>query len=134
TERQGTGPSPSEQALNVGRGLHPGDGLPPPDPATRRRGRSTWAGVFTPATGPARMGALSLPVGRSTWAGVFTPATVPPCAPESGTARSALNVGRGLHPGDGTEPHAHRARCHRAQRGPGSSPRRRLEDARKVRL
>src|SRR5690606_9131745 len=90
--------------------------------------RSTWAGVFTPATGP-HPGAAGGPRSpRSTWAGVLTPATAPatdggrspagaaarrptragvltPAAAVRplglGWGRAAVNVGRGLHPGDG---------------------------------
>ncbi len=70
--RGGADPRPRD-ALNEGRGWHPGDTVPR---ARRRRGgrRSTKAGVGTPATRPT--------------------------SPTSGGASRPLNEGRGWHPGD----------------------------------
>src|SRR5690606_792905 len=98
--RRSTGVPVLAAPLNVGRGLHPGDGRRGGGRSKRGSRRSTWAGVFTPATAATDRRTREGPA-RSTWAGVFTPAT----------ARRTR------------QPSHMRPRS--AQRGPGSSPRRR---------
>src|SRR5690606_37579478 len=87
--------------------------------------RSTWAGVFTPATGRHVLHGQPLVVERSTWAGVFTPATGPALRRVWTTAHDAQR-GPGSSPRRRTGSHFRGHGVSSAQRGPGSSPRRRL--------
>ena len=84
--------------LNEGRGAHPGDTLPWPS-NTGRWARSTKAGARTPETPGHRHGVSWAHGLRSTKAGARTPETRPP-ARRRPPACSALNEGRGAHPGD----------------------------------
>ncbi len=95
--------------------------------------RSTKAGARTPATlrpAPSRIRTL---MPRSTKAGARTPATR--FGSGSGTAaRSALNEGRGTHPGDTRRRRVSRPRRVLAQRRPGHAPRRHRNGKRTVGL
>ena len=148
-----TSPTPAADSttLNEGRGAHPGDTClddgrqadsllrstkagahTPATPGgcradTATGPRSTKAGAHTPATQPNDAARLDHHH-RSTKAGAHTPATLEGC-PDVVARRSALNEGRGAHPGDTDASRMNVSSCAAAQRRPGRTPRRHLPAA-----